>query len=229
MIDILTKPVDVSSAHRLLDITRFGERSVSSAKSTPRGCSFPGCQEKHRGRGLCNGHLLQQQRGKPLIPLFLTRRRNGSPPRIKYVEAPCPRADLKGPCHIFCGGARDGGYGKVSWQGKAIRVHCYVWLQAGRKLHKGKMIDHQCRVRRCCNIDHLREVSPTVNALENNDSGPALNARKTHCLRGHPFNAANTYRPARGGRMCRECIRQRSSRRAAALKRARKRLTRTSA
>jgi hypothetical protein len=37
--------------------------------------------------------------------------------------------------------------------------------------------------------------------------GPcAINARKTHCIQGHPFSAANTYiRPDEGSRQCRAC------------------------
>jgi hypothetical protein len=34
----------------------------------------------------------------------------------------------------------------------------------------------------------------------------ALNRLKTHCPTGHPYEGENLYRPARGGRMCRTCI-----------------------
>ena len=32
---------------------------------------------------------------------------------------------------------------------------------------------------------------------------------RTHCPQGHPYDETNTYRPPRGGRVCRECGRQR--------------------
>ncbi len=35
------------------------------------------------------------------------------------------------------------------------------------------------------------------------------NELKTHCLRGHEFTEANTYRPKQGGRVCRQCHRER--------------------
>jgi len=34
------------------------------------------------------------------------------------------------------------------------------------------------------------------------------NARKTHCKRGHPFDAANTYYAPGGQRRCRTCLRR---------------------
>jgi hypothetical protein len=35
------------------------------------------------------------------------------------------------------------------------------------------------------------------------------NAVKTHCAKGHPYSPENTYRPPRGTRECRTCIRAR--------------------
>lgn len=43
-------------------------------------------------------------------------------------------------------------------------------------------------------------------------SRPALNARKTHCIRGHAFDEANTYQYTPTHRMCRACQRGRQRR-----------------
>jgi hypothetical protein len=43
---------------------------------------------------------------------------------------------------------------------------------------------------------------------------PAINARKTHCVHGHPFDEANTYRSG-GKRCCRACNRRNAQRSAA--------------
>jgi hypothetical protein len=65
-------------------------------------------------------------------------------------------------------------------------------------------IDHLCRVRACCNPDHLEPVSVAVNILRG--EGPAaLNARKTHCQHGHPLNASNVRVETGGLRRCRAC------------------------
>ena len=71
---------------------------------------------------------------------------------------------------------------------------------------KSLQLDHLCRNRRCVNPNHLELVTPQENVLRGN--GPASqNARKTHCLRGHPFDAQNTYILPDGRRACRICRR----------------------
>lgn len=42
--------------------------------------------------------------------------------------------------------------------------------------------------------------------------GAAENAAKTHCLRGHAYDAINTYLNPRGWRECRACHRDRQAR-----------------
>lgn len=177
-------------------------------------CQFPGCvkpTESKRRRGLCRGHRTQEDRGQPLRPL-LKRRPSGTPPVIEYDESPCPRPDLKGPCHIFRGGKRDG-YGQVYLNGKIVSVHVYVWsLVKGSPVDEGMEVDHQCRVRPCCNVDHLREVTHQVNCTENivGHMGQ-VHREKTHCPQGHPYDENNTYiLPRSGSRLCRECRRVRN-------------------
>lgn len=53
-------------------------------------------------------------------------------------------------------------------------------------------------------IDNLVYGSKSDNAYDSIDHGTHFNAGKTHCKRGHPFDAANTIRTA-GGRQCRKC------------------------
>jgi hypothetical protein len=85
-------------------------------------------------------------------------------------------------------------------------VHRYIWERQNGLIPDGMVIDHICRNRACCNVDHLRVVSRAVNALENSISLPALNAKKTHCPKGHMYSESNTYRKVcDGGRICRKC------------------------
>jgi hypothetical protein len=75
----------------------------------------------------------------------------------------------------------------------------------------GLDLDHRCRVRRCCNPDHVRPVSRRENLLAPGSLSPAKpNSEKQACLRGHPFSPENTYH-WRGGRYCRTCFRLRKA------------------
>jgi hypothetical protein len=70
----------------------------------------------------------------------------------------------------------------------------------------GFQLDHLCRVRHCVNLNHLEPVTPKENNRRS-QSASAKNAKKTHCLRGHLFNEANTYIRPNSARMCRVCAR----------------------
>lgn len=59
--------------------------------------------------------------------------------------------------------------------------------------------DHRCRVRNCVNPAHLEPVTNAVNCRR------AALAR-THCKRGHAFDAANTRTDKRGVRRCHACL-----------------------
>lgn len=131
-------------------------------------------------------------------------RRRGTPPIIEWDERPCTVAGLKGPCHVFKGNKDRAGYGRVFSRGKTVKVHRYVWAERFGPI--GKLyIDHRCRTKACCNVDHLRVVTPRVNALENSVGHAATNAAKTHCKKGHKFTPKNTRITNKGGRECRQC------------------------
>lgn len=78
---------------------------------------------------------------------------------------------------------------------------------------EGKVLDHLCRVRHCCNPAHLQAVTQQQN-VEREDFTPSIEASRrrsaaiTHCKHGHPYDEANTlYQKGRNGmqRTCRTC------------------------
>ncbi len=93
-----------------------------------------------------------------------------------------------GGCIIWTGHIDKDGYGKVG----NVRAHRIAYENVCGPIPVGLTIDHLCRVRACVNPDHLEAVTRRENTIRGN--GPsALNARKTACVNGHPFDEANTY------------------------------------
>jgi hypothetical protein len=85
-------------------------------------------------------------------------------------------------------------------------AHKLSLILHGGTVPNGMVVDHTCRNKICVNPNHLRAVTPRINAIENNSSWAAINASKTHCRRGHPY-AGDNLRMFRGKRRCRECLR----------------------
>ena len=114
------------------------------------------------------------------------------------------------PCWIWCAARHVEGYGRVNYQGKGASAHrlLFAWtthpLPLGAK--KGE-VDHLCRRPSCCNPAHLDFVPHRINTLRG-DNAAAKNARKTHCLNGHPLNGTNLFYE-QGKRQCRACNRTR--------------------
>ena len=114
-------------------------------------------------------------------------------------------------CWIWTGGLFSTGYGQFNRAngrsgGQPLQAHRVSYELHIGPIPDGLVIDHMCRQKMCVNPAHLRAVTTRVNAIENSDSWSAVNARKTHCMRGHEFTSENTL-PVRGGRACRECKR----------------------
>jgi hypothetical protein len=96
------------------------------------------------------------------------------------------------------------GYARTSVGSKAgLLAHRVAYEAAVGPIPTGLQLDHLCRTRRCVNPKHLEPVTLIENVLRG--EGPsAINARKTHCPKGHPYNEANTY-TLNGCRYCRKC------------------------
>lgn len=88
--------------------------------------------------------------------------------------------------------------------GRGLRAHRVVYEQVVGPIPDGLVLDHLCRVRCCCNPDHLEPVTHIENIMRGAGTG-AANAVKTHCKNGHEFTVENTYERPTGGRACRTC------------------------
>ena len=99
------------------------------------------------------------------------------------------------------------GYGQFFYRRVGLAAHRIMYEAEHGTIPKGLQIDHLCRNRWCCNPAHMEAVTSRENTLRG--MGPsALNARKTHCVHGHPLSGENLRREGRK-RRCKECGRAR--------------------
>jgi hypothetical protein len=115
-------------------------------------------------------------------------------------------------CWIWTASKTIGGYGHLTFQSERRYAHRFAYELLVAPVPKHLDVDHLCRVRACCNPDHLEPVTRRENLLRG-DTIPARNAAKTACHRGHPFDAANLrVDPKTGDRKCRACDKENQQR-----------------
>lgn len=126
-------------------------------------------------------------------------------------------------CWMWTASRTRGGYGQIKWRNKCVTPHrlLYAWLMHPLPLGKAiSVIDHLCRNRACCNPAHLEAVTELENCKRGYGIG-MVNARKTHCPQGHPYEGDNVFIDKKHKqRLCRACKREGELRRYYARKKA---------
>lgn len=175
-------------------------------------CSVEGCDKPKRDAGMCGMHYTRKRRhGDPSIrklPFW-----SHSVPAPERFWATVEKTDG---CWLWTGGIRLDGYGRF-YVGRSTLAHRFSYETLVGPIPDGLCLDHLCHNadpactagsacvhRRCVNPAHLAAVPLRENALSGK-SVSAVNARKTHCKNGHPFDEANTYVHPKKGRACRIC------------------------
>ena len=114
--------------------------------------------------------------------------------------------DEQSGCILWIGGLDSLGYGKTAMNGFSIKAHRAAWCLKHGEIPKDRELDHKCRTRRCINTDHLELVTHRENVIRG-EAPTAINARKTHCVKGHLLAGSNMRQRSDGGRRCRTCER----------------------
>lgn len=113
------------------------------------------------------------------------------------------KVDKTETCWIWTGATHPFGHGHIKVDGEVKNAHRVSYEIAYGPIPDGLHIDHLCRNPGCVRPDHLEPVTPIENVMRG-ESGHAVNARKTHCVRGHEFTPENTYEWG-STRACRTC------------------------
>lgn len=119
-----------------------------------------------------------------------------------------PKVDTSGDCWIWLACKDGNGYGQIKVDGRMRKAHRLTFEDTVGPIGPDRQLDHLCRVRSCVNPTHLEPVTSALNTLRG--YGPCgINARKTHCKRGHPLSGPNMKLISVGngyiGRRCLAC------------------------
>lgn len=173
-----------------------------------RYCTVAKCGKPAHGHGYCSLHYRRW-------------RESGDPEHARYtlrgkLLARTERAENG--CLLWTGALDGRGYGRFRIGVKPHLAHRLVYkVIGGMTIPEGMTLDHGCHSadpdcaggeaclhRRCVEPDHMVPMPIGENVLLGR--GPsAENARKTHCLRGHPLSGANLRVSPSGRRVCRTC------------------------
>ena len=105
-------------------------------------------------------------------------------------------------CWLWTGWRRNG-YGITRLESRnLLYLHRVMYELLRGPIPAGMQIDHLCRIRLCCNPEHLEVVTPRENFLRQ-----PRNGTHTHCVHGHELTPENLKIRPDGRRLCRACHR----------------------
>ena len=173
-------------------------------------CKVENCGKRVYARKLCACHNWRIRKYGSLDLL--------GPTTEDKFWAQVDRSDTNG-CWIWNGSTTNAGYGRFHHDNRrSMGAHVFSYMLANGPVPDGKVIDHLCRTPLCVNPGHMEPVTERENILRGT-SPSAINARATHCKRGHAFSGDNLILRSDGkhtSRVCRTCMNDKSRRDGAA-------------
>lgn len=170
-------------------------------------CSICGRLDGRITRGMCWMHYMRwHTHGDPTVVLKKKKRDDQTVAEwfLTFVDKP------ESGCWEWTGFKDRNGYGKFNaLEGEQLAHRAAYRLFVG-EIRKDLTLDHICRNRGCVNPEHLDCVSHSENMRRSPLWKGTKNAAKTHCRKGHPYDATNTFRYRDGRRDCRTCMNERN-------------------
>ena len=118
-------------------------------------------------------------------------------------------------CWIWMRAVDTYGYPSISVHGK-MRIGTRIAYEVfNGPFDKSLDVCHRCDIPCCVNPEHLFLGTASANMIDCVSKGRHVQARKTHCIRGHKFTPENTYRHKKG-RICKTCNKMDQTKRPAA-------------
>lgn len=118
--------------------------------------------------------------------------------KSQYIE------DKKTGCWLWTGSITTCGYGQINIKYKRYLAHRLSWNVHNGAIPKGFFVCHKCDNPPCVNPDHLFIGTHRDNMQDMLKKGRHVQARKTHCPRGHEYNKENTHNYY-SERICKTC------------------------
>lgn len=104
-------------------------------------------------------------------------------------------------CILWFGAALKAGYGRIRTSNGVRLAHRVAYEIARGPIPDDLVIDHRCNTPACINPAHMKAATQRDNTLRSDTAPTAINARKTHCIRGHELLSPRHD----GTRRCRIC------------------------
>ena len=106
-------------------------------------------------------------------------------PKPSTFEDVMARVDTTDEHWLWTGKPNDDGYGQLTFQGHHWAVHRFIWATIVGPIPKGLVLDHLCRVRLCCRVEHLELVTQKENVARSQPYRPKKYAKRDACRQGH--------------------------------------------